>query len=215
MLTVIETNLVERELAIGKETTPICLKALKTVFSKTAEVYQAVSLHCNFQELIAANIIYLETCVTRAPGHTFSKEMILSAAQEIEKSCRRCLNRIIFEEWQYDLEEESEESGIRLSVLQVTSMIRELEFSKENLLLEKSQVEIERNLQSLKPQLTAAFTRIIEDSITSLRFIDRRDPASSLLVTSQGYVGYLIGVVSRITKKRAKDFFVIDDLHND
>ena len=132
--------------------------------------------------------------------------MILNAASDLGKSCRRCLDRILFEKGTYDLEIESEESGIRLFVLQIASMIQELGLSKEDLLLEKNQIEIDHALQALKPQLTTAFNRIIEDSIPSLRFIDKNNPELSLLVTSQGHVGYLIGIASRITRKEVKDF---------
>jgi hypothetical protein len=204
MLTVIETTLVDRQLALGKKKSTICLNALKNVLSETVEIYKGFSLHCNFQELIAASILYLETCVTQAPDLILSKEMVLDAAQELEKSCRRCLSRILFEKEQYDLEVESVESGIRLSALQIASMIRELDLGKEDFLLEKNQVEIDGNFQSLKDQLTKSLTRVVRDSMTSLRFIDKRDPALSLLVTSQGYIGYLIGVISRITRKEIK-----------
>lgn len=206
-----KNELVELELALGKKKSPVCLDALKSVLAETVGAYKDFSLYCNFQELVAACIFYLEICVTHTPNIALSKEIILSAASELEKSCRHCLNRILFKDGTYDLETESAETGIRLSVLQIASMIRELGLKKEDMLLEKGQAEIDHTLQSLKPQLTIAFNRIIEDSITSLSFIDKRVPELSLLVTSQGLVGYLIGVVARLTKKEMKH---LDDLPN-
>jgi hypothetical protein len=131
--------------------------------------------------------------------------IVLSAAAEVEKSCRRCLSHLAFDAGSYDLEVEAEEGGFRVSILQVLEIVRDLGLSKEALLQQKNKGEIITAFTLARPQLKESFERSIDDGINSLRFIDNRNPNLALLVSNQGYIGYLIGITARLMKRSAQE----------
>ena len=206
-----QDGIIERSLALSRKIESITMGAMKAMLDVVVYAFQQRGVAtCSFYDLAYNGYLYLQILHDhhvplenrQFPIYHFT-EMVLSAAEEAMKSCRKCLTDMIFSPSQIDLENDN---NLRPGFFELVQHIQTFGFSKEDILCESDSAVTQQALDGLEPVLIAYFYPGMLETIEEIARVDGRNPSLALLVAYQGYIGYIIGIAALIQRKTLREF---------
>ncbi len=204
-----QSDLIKQEILLSNQINPIAINAIKEMLDVTIHTFRKNNFpDCSFDDLIYAGILYLtvlhHSFLTPGKNSYSPSGIVLTAAEEAKKSCRRCLLDAFFVE---PSSEPENDSNIRESLLIFAQCIYQLGLNKNNLLRESDEIAKQRIFKNLKPILTNYYADIIENAINKISSINQRDPSLSLFVMNEGHIGYIIGAAALLQQKTLNEIY--------